>query len=197
MGASTSSTSSRSFKTGSYSGNKKTSTGERWLYQIYFDPEADKVSGEIHYIKDSELLAKLSGLLDYGEDIKKVTAYKVPINDWQLTTYLIYHLFIVFETENWWWSIEKHVDGITIQRSKIFSAVRDKYRQKDRRLPIKQVKTDRGRCSVKKLIEWLYIEDELHKEFHTLFSNCKTFAKGVYDHVAETTLLFWFDGAFS
>lgn len=174
MGASKSSFSSRSkVKSKSETHRKRKSAKGGWSNQLYFDPEADNEFG-INYYIEHEGLGKLSTLVDAEERILNVYAYKVPLNNWQLTSFTMYHLFIIFKTKSWWWSIEKHSDCISIQRSKLESAVRCKHIQTYRRTPINLVKSDSGSKSVNDLICWLYNKNELNKEFDELFSNCKT-----------------------
>lgn len=171
--------------------------GGEWTHKIYFDPEADQSSGASYFIEDAELIEKLKGLVDPNEEILKVYAYKHKLSKWQITSLMMYHLFIVFETKQWWWSIEKNSEGITIQRSKKEEAVKDKHRQKDRVSSVLHVKEDAGRNSVEYLIDWLYQQNELNKRYHYVSSNCKTFAKRVFDHVAKNENLYWYNGALS
>lgn len=171
--------------------------GGGWTSKIYFDPEADTTTGSAYNIVDDELLERLGKLVDPEEEIIKIFAYKHPLFEYQITTLTMYHLFIVFETRQWWWSIEKNSEGITIQRSKSLSDVKSKNRQKSRGSHISLVKEDKGRRSVEDLIRWLYNENELNKRYHYVSSNCKTFAKRVFDHVAKQEYLYWYDGAFS
>lgn len=171
--------------------------GGKWTHTIYFDPDADKTIGKTYQIRDDELIDRLGTLVDPGEAIIKIFAYKTPLFKIQLTSLTMYHAFIIFETDKWWWSIEKDGEGIVIQRSKLLSAVKCKQRQKSRGSRISLVKEDKGRGSVEDLISWLFEKNELNHRYHFLFSNCKTFAKGVFDHVARKEYLHWYDGAFS
>ena len=159
--------------------------GGNWKYEVYFDPEADKHTGRCYTISDDKLRTKLAKLVDAGEKIQKVTAYKVKLSEFQITQFLLYHMFIVFETEDWWWSIEKNDEGITIQRSKSVRAVRDKYRQTMRNSGISSIEQDGGRKSVNDLIEWLWKENELNDEYNILLSNCQHFGTKVFNFVAK------------
>lgn len=170
-------------------GKSGAKVGDEWTYQIYFDPEADQASGTGYSIEDDELLSTLARLVGVDEKILHVSAYKVPLSSMQLTQLLLYHMFVIFETKAWWWSIEKHSDGITIQRSKKSSAVKERYRQTKRFSGISLMTTDERRLSVHDLIKWLYQQNELNKPYHYLSSNCKHFATAVFDHVAKTKKL--------
>ena len=80
---------------------KKRIKGSNWKYEVYFDPEANESTGDSYSISDDELITKLADLVDAEEMIKKVTAYKVPLSKAQVTQFLLYHMFIIFETEDW------------------------------------------------------------------------------------------------
>lgn len=127
--------------------------------------------------------------LSDDKPILKVFVYRVPLTDWQPFIGLFNYMFIVFETDKWWWSIEKHTDGITIQRSRIQTAVQGKYRQKSRRKRITLIEDDEGQCSVFELIEWLYRKKELKRPYMLFTSNCKDFAKAIFDYVAKSKRL--------
>ncbi|KAH3802641.1 hypothetical protein DPMN_156319 [Dreissena polymorpha] len=91
-----------------------------------------------------------------NKDIVNVWAYKVPLTDMQLTKFILYHMFIVFETQDhMWWSIEKHTDGISLQRSRVCSAVRDSYKHNPRKPPIETIDTDKGSKSIHDHFQWL------------------------------------------
>ena len=59
---------------------------------------------------------------DANEMILQSLVYKCPLSSWQLTPQLFFnHQFVVFETQNWWWSIEKDEARFLIQRSENLS----------------------------------------------------------------------------
>ena len=171
------------------SSSANSSSGEKggaWEHQIYFDPEADKTEGSCYTFNDDELREKLKKLVDDSEDIVEAIAYDSPLYIWQLTKNVLNHEFIVLETTSWWWSIEKHSEGITIQRSKTFRAVKDKYRQHDRTTGLRGISENRrgkGRKSVNDLINWLWSSDQLNKKYNLLARNCQDFATAVFDYV--------------
>ena len=168
---------------------KKGTKGSNWKYEVYFDPEANESTGHSYTITDDELRTQLTSLVDAGEAIREVTAYKVPLSEWQLTQFLLYHMFIIFETEDWWWSIEKNDEGITIQRSKSIKAVKERYRQRARNSGIERMARDKGGKSVNSLIKWLWKEDELNNKYHIVNSNCQHFGTKVFNFVAKNKTL--------
>ena len=142
--------------------------GENWSRTLYFDPEADKASGADYRLTDPELIEKLKDLVDDEERILEIRLYKVPLYWMQVTNLLFYHAYIVLKTSAWWWSIEKNSEGITLQRSKLISAVVDKYRRKVRHTTMLRTEpvmmtSDRGKKTLRELIEFLYFKNELNK----------------------------------
>jgi len=164
--------------------------GETWGYKLYFDPEANDETGvKYDNIKDGDLMNTLKELVQYDEKINKVTAFWVPLHEYLPHVNIFGHVFIVFETDHYFWSIEKHTDGITIQRSWKLSAVRDRYRRSERRKGIRGIKSDEGRFTVHKLIEGLYDRKELRMPYHWFSSNCQDFAKAVFNNISDKETL--------
>ena len=78
-------------------------------------------------IGDGELINKMKELVQGHEQITTVSAYKCKLVQAQLTQMVFNHQFVVYETDEWWWSVEKNSEGITIQRSKKLGFVKDRY----------------------------------------------------------------------
>lgn len=55
-----------------------------------------------------------------------------------------------------------------------------------RKVVVTQMSYDRGRKTIKDLIDFLYDEDELNINYDLLVNNCKDFAKRIFDEFAET-----------
>ena len=83
------------------------SSGSEWTGKLYFDPEADK-SGPIYPIRDDELCTRLKEFVELNEKILPLEIHTHPLNDGGYVP-LLYHAFIVFQTDGWYWSIEKNV----------------------------------------------------------------------------------------
>lgn len=171
--------------------------GGKWTSTLYFDSHAGHPSSTVHRIQKHELIKQLGTLVDLTANIRHVHAYKTPLVSAQLTTYTAYHLFIYFETNEWNWTIEKDGEGITIQRSESRFHILYCHKGDKRGKPFMSVKSDISKRSVGDLILWLKTENELDKSYHFLIRNCKTFAKRVFDYLANTKKLYWFNGAFS
>ena len=65
--------------------------GSKWKSVLFFNPEAkiSKTKSSAYIISADELRTKLSSLVDAGEKIKEVTAYKQKIIRWPLTDIFI------------------------------------------------------------------------------------------------------------
>lgn len=171
--------------------------GSLWEYILYFYTNAGDIDAPIYEIADDQLRKKFRKIVSEDEKILCVEAYKTPLDEKQVTKFLIYHMFIIFETDDWWWSIEKCRDAIVLQRSKSRRGLKNKCRQQDRLSPISLILDDMGCRSVYKLIDWLHSEDELNNVYHIMKANCKHFGKRIFGYIAKTKDLYWYHGAFT
>jgi len=90
---------------------------------VYFDSAADEPSGLISANKGfiitvDELLSRVHDLSS-SETLVEIEVYKAAINSWQMVNNKMYHLFVIFKTDqNTYWSIERWPNRFTIQRAK-------------------------------------------------------------------------------
>ena len=130
-------------------------------------------------------------MIEASETILKVYLYKTPLTDWQFTNELLHHAYIVFETDQWWWSIEKNTEGLTVQRAKDFDAVGKRYRQTKRpgidfvQFGLQLIKEDEGRKTMDELVDFLYRKDKLNQKYNWATSNCKNLAADIFNFVAR------------
>ena len=164
--------------------SKGASKGANWIPEIYFDPESDKLFGPVHRITADELRYKLAELIDVDEEIKKISTYKETLWDWQLTRFMFFHMFVLLQTNSWWWSIEKNDEGITIQRSKNIDYVAMHYRRQKRKDPV-VIEEDTGCYKMMDLVNWIYGRNELNQKYDFLRSNCQIFAQRIFDYFAK------------
>ena len=93
----------------------------------------------------------------------------------------LYHAFVVFKTERFWWSVDTNADGVTVQRATSFDAVSTSYRQKRRTAQkLVLVKSDPGRKTVRQLFDEAERRKLLTDSFKFLSDHCKHFANGVF-----------------
>lgn len=156
--------------------------GEFWTRRIYSDAESDREGGQGHNLSHFELISSLEKLIDVTERIKTVWIFRCPLFDGQITMRVLHHAFVVFETNSWFWSLEKNNEGLTIQRSKKREYVQHHYRRTPRRTPV--VSYDYlydAKINLAQLIKWLYDSMELYNTYHWLRDNCKHFARRVFE----------------
>ncbi|XP_046643391.1 uncharacterized protein LOC124328583 [Daphnia pulicaria] len=161
--------------------------GNEHTGKLYFDPLADQ-PGDGYFITDAELRERLGQLVEASEKILEVRYYTNPLYGWQIWQNLLHHAYIVFETDQWWWSIEKNELGVTIQRSKNEAYVRDKFRRQDRTSDlfgngIQCEQKYKGSHTLQELIDHIYSKDYLNEEYNVVSNNCKDFADKIYQFI--------------
>jgi len=159
--------------------------GRKWMGELRYIPD----DGPTKTYTPSELFYEIcQGGIDEGfkEVFEKVDAYKTKLSAWQLTSFMLYHMFIVFETRSWYWSIEKHSDRITIQRSKNRSTVKDRFNGEQRTGTPMHMAFDNGKTfkSVNELLRELLIQ--LLFAYDVLMNNCQHFAKQMFNSISLT-----------
>ncbi|KAK4011317.1 hypothetical protein OUZ56_020433 [Daphnia magna] len=182
--------------------SRSRSTGGDYTCQLYFDPRADESGTGGYWITDEELRQKLANLIDANEKIQKASVYSNPLHSWQLTNAKSYHEFLIMKTNNWWWSIEKNSECITIQRSKKLESVRDMYQRKKRTTgfgPLTKIRknetTKDGNITINELINYFWRTDILNKDYHVVNANCKDFAAMVFNRIKSFECRVYFDEA--
>ena len=155
---------------------------------VFYDADSSG-KGQTYEIADGDLKTKMAELC-LNENISSVKTCKVPLSESQLSSLLFYHEFVLFETPEWWWTIEKDGEGIHIQRSKDIENVRDRFDRKPRLTGwYWKVTEKKASCkpenptTLKNLIEWLWDWDELNRMYHVRKNNCQDLALRVYEYV--------------
>lgn len=101
-----------------------------------------------------------------------------------------YHAFIIFETDKYYWSLEKDTEQVTLQRSTRFSNVRDWTRNRGdeeaRRTPISQIvwRND-GTGTLRDLLYFLWREDLVGRTYDLTNANCQQFASRIYNRFSR------------
>ncbi len=148
----------------------------------------NKDKGYVFLIDDPTLQYAMSNLIDCSEKILNIWVFKSPLTGWQITQLFLNHQFVVIETDNWWWSIEKNAEEIDIQRSKYAKGVRDYAINEKRRTPLRRVSSDIGQKTMKELIEFLYQYDELNARYFLGLRDCQHFAEKVFNEFSKRKL---------
>ncbi|CAF1251989.1 unnamed protein product [Adineta ricciae] len=127
---------------------------------------------------------------DSDEEIIQVTIYKTPLTTWQLTQAVLYHAFVVLETENWYYSLEISEKCVTMQRSKSKEDVRDSYPGEKLRNVLRgdkpeRIKKAKGKKTMGKVMKYIVDGEILDRNYEVLVGdgqNCQTFANSIFRH---------------
>ena len=103
---------------GSSPSSPSRSESDCWSNKIWFAPDADTANPDIEPYSDNELKTDLASRIKASEEILNISIWKCDLSSWQLTNLYLFHAYVVLETNDYWWSIEKNDEGITIQRAK-------------------------------------------------------------------------------
>lgn len=156
----------------------------QWQSQLMMDWDE---MGEIKF-NDADLRILMLGDNFTKECIRSIAVYKCPLYDNQLIQLLDNHQFVVLQTDNCWYSIEKNSHFIQMQRSNHIENVQCYIRKDRRRTPIKGISFDSCQQlkTMSDLIHFLLENQELGKIYDLVFSNCQAFAKRIFDKFAAT-----------
>lgn len=156
----------------------------QWQSQLMMDWDE---MGEIKF-NDPDLRILMLDDNFTKECIRSIAVYKCPLYDNQLIQLLDNHQFVVLQTDNCWYSIEKNSHFIQMQRSNHIENVQCYIRKDRRRTPIKGISFDSCQQlkTMSDLIHFLLENQELGKIYDLVFSNCQAFAKRIFDKFAAT-----------
>lgn len=156
----------------------------QWQSQLMMDWDE---MGEIKF-NDADLGILMLDDNFTKECIRSIAVYKCPLYDNQLIQLLDNHQFVVLQTDNCWYSIEKNSHFIQMQRSNHIENVQCYIRKDRRRTPIKGISFDSCQQlkTMSDLIHFLLENQELGKIYDLVFSNCQAFAKRIFDKFAAT-----------
>ena len=156
----------------------------QWQSQLMMD------WGELGEIKfnDADLRSLMLDDNFTKEYIRSIAVYKCPLYDNQLIQLLDNHQFVVLQTDNCWYSIEKNSHFIQMQRSDHIENVQCYLRKHCRRTPIKRISSDSCQQlkTMSDLIHFLLENQELSRIYDLVLSNCQAFAKRIFDKFAAT-----------
>lgn len=156
----------------------------QWQSQLMMDWDE---MGEIKF-NDADLRILMLDDNFTKECIRSIAVYRCPLYDNQLIQLLDNHQFVVLQTDNCWYSIEKNSHFIQMQRSNRIENVQCYIRKDRRRTPIKGISFDSCQQlkTMSDLIHFLLENQELGKIYDLVFSNCQAFAKRIFDKFAAT-----------
>lgn len=133
-------------------------------------------------IPDSDLMRKMDELLyPYDDPIENVEIriHKLDGDDFSEATRK-YHTYVILETKNWYYSIEKGIIGVDLQQSIKYRSVALENRTNSR---IKIEATRAKGMSMNQLIDHIFKESLLKEKYDVWNHNCKDFAVAIFDLV--------------
>ena len=160
-----------------------------WQSRLVIDFVRDGVS-ETYYHNTLRLMPREILKQEY---IRGITVHKCPLNDYQLPVPELLlldacnHQFVILQTDNWWYSIEKNDHCIYMQRSEYIDDVLCYNGNICRRTPILGISYDccQPEKTMDDLIQFLHDKNELNKRYNPILSNCQAFAKRIFDEFAK------------
>jgi ankyrin repeat protein len=101
-----------------------------------------------------------------------------------------FHVFIVFQTASkrdgvYWWSLEKSVDFIVLQRSRNEDDVKTKYAGGEREKVKAIAENLKGKGSIRDLFAILWANQVIPENYHIVNSNCQSFVTLVSKKITE------------
>lgn len=139
-------------------------------------------------LNEVQLLNYFEGLKTKKEEILTARIWKHAlkylsglVGDW--------HEFTVVESTNWYWSFEKQMDAIYVQRSKKLADVKYKINGSDRCNTVKPEGRFNNNVGYKEnihnIIQWIINRGELSNTYHITESNCHFFASLLYEAIVR------------
>jgi hypothetical protein len=168
---------------------------------LYFDIEADQ-PGEPEIIplnRVSRQLVLVNNVLRFipseslNACVSRLTVRKEPLfHKNQPTTSLAYHAFLTFwvQSDEYYWSIEKNNEGVTMQRSKKHTGQYDlgyvdgMYRRQARRGTEVIVMDEGNGVTLRMLLH--FIETLVNAKYNLLTCNCKHFCSAIFNFAAQS-----------
>jgi len=152
----------------------------------------DKQKGKTLY--DDTLVADFERIIGNEDDtILRIKVYRTPLMDWQEKYGILFHAFVLIETEDAYYTLEVSEKCITLQRSTTKEKIRDRYPKGSLRRTLGVRKPERiasanGRRTMTDVVEYIYKEDVLnrnYKVFSTEPHNCQTFAAEIFKNFSD------------
>jgi ankyrin repeat protein len=185
--------------------------GGDYKQKLLFVPDADNKPEEDHEISEPALFrfllneetteeikraeADIPDMLNVLKDIdkqSKITEFETHQSSMGLRKDLskAFHVFIVFKTTSekdgdYWWSLEKGTDYITLQRSRNKKNVKDKWDDRPRNKVKPIVENLKGKGTIQDLFAVLWLQQVIPENYHILKSNCQSFVTCISQQITE------------
>ena len=138
---------------------------------------------------NADMVAKYDELEGGRPDkLRNVWNYKVPLSGFRLTQEdLLFHAFVLIQTERWWYTIEVSDKNLTVQRSKCRDDVVER-KEGERRITLNLGGDDwegheealPGK-TFRDVLHFIYQKDWLNQNYNLLLKNCKDLARAIFN----------------
>jgi ankyrin repeat protein len=183
----------------SFSGKLK---GGKYKQKLHFVPCSDKEEPQVgheisepaifRFLLNEETMGKfdeadeveIAKMLDVLKDIDKQSKItQVEIHQSSMNTvadaFNAYHVFIVFKStsetdRDYWWSLEKNLEYIVLQRFRNKENVKHKLKGKQRNKVVPIKKDLKGKGTIKDLFAILWAHQVIAEKYHIKKSNCQS-----------------------
>lgn len=174
---------------GSGSGGKG-AKGGNWKNEL-----AVEDGQRISFILTQNSLREQLCRLDHAEQLRKIWLFKRPLKKGQYTQIIYNHQFVVIESIQSYWSLEKNSDRLFVQKNQSFRmVVLYEPEKRPRNRPVVEIKHGDCKGTIRDLIKFLYDKNELQKKYNWIEENCKDFANRVFNEFAvpsTTVYRYW------
>jgi ankyrin repeat protein len=133
-------------------------------------------------LTESQVLGmrNILSVIDYHSNITRVQIYQSNGNNSVANLMRAVHSFIVFQTTSdkdgvHWWSLDKNVEYIVLQRSRSLDAVKNKFGSQERKDVKFNTKNLEGKGSIKDLLTILWIHQAMEEFNPNKYSNRQSF----------------------
>lgn len=172
---------------GSGSGGKG-AKGGNWKNELAVE-DGQRISFILTQDSLREELCRLD-MTNHADKLQKIWLFKRPLEGYY-TQFFYNHQFVVIESTQSYWSLEKNTDRLLLQKNQSFDMV-VKYEPecRPRNRPVVEIKHGNCKGTIRDLIEFLYCQNELKKKYNWIDENCKAFAKRVFDEFAVLSTVY-------
>lgn len=144
---------------------------------VFFD-EGNKVNCvRVHHTELADCIANDDDYLsDMNDQIEKLCVYR----EGKVTSRQ-FHAFVLMKTKNYYYTIERWADCVSLQRSRTMNDVVffDKTRK---RSPIRETEWASGKGSICDVVQLLLDKKLFETKYHMYFRNCQMFVALVFKH---------------
>jgi len=141
-------------------------------------------SYESRVLSSGNAVREIEYLIQPEETIQQVWMYSTRLFWYQLYQGLfMWHAYIMLETQNWYWSIEKNTKGIVIQRSKNPDFIKYLVEGHERKPPItlRQHAVGSQTVSIRHVFDWAASQRGIVYNAYLWMTNCQGFAGRLFD----------------